>query len=82
MAIRAAISTTNMEVDFGRLHDGGAGAFGAHLTVLASISTDEMAADIAMQPDPDTDTRLGLSIPESSVYWFSSVCFYRFSSKR
>ena len=52
MAMFAAFPSTNMEAAFGRLHNNGAGAFGAGSIVVESILVDGKAANIAMQPTP------------------------------
>ena len=52
MAMFAAFPSTNMEAAFGRLHNSGAGTFGAGSTVVESILVDGKAANIAIQPTP------------------------------
>ena len=52
MAMFAAFPPPNMEAAFGRLHNSGAGAFGAGSTVVESILVDGKAANIAIQPTP------------------------------
>ena len=44
MAMFDAFPSTNMEAAFGRLHNNGAGAFGAGSTVVESILVDFKAA--------------------------------------
>ena len=51
-AMIAALLCTNMQAAFGRLHNNGAGAFGAGSIVVESILVDGKAAKIAMQPTP------------------------------
>ena len=53
MAMFAAFPSTIMEAAFGRLHNSGAGAFGAGSTVVESIMVDGKAAKIAIQLDPN-----------------------------
>ena len=53
MAMFAAFPSTIMEAAFGRLHNSGAGAFGARPTVVESIMVDGKAANIAIQVIPD-----------------------------
>ncbi len=48
MAILAAFSSTIMEAAFGRLHNNGAGAFGARPTVVESIMVDGEVANKAI----------------------------------
>ena len=52
MAMFAALPSTIMEAGFGRLHNSGAGAFGAFPTVVESIMVDGKAANIAIQIYP------------------------------
>ena len=52
MAMFAAFPSTNMEAAFGRLHNNGAGAFGAGSIVVESITVDGKAANIAMKAYP------------------------------
>ena len=49
----AAFPSTIMEAAFGRLHNSGAGAFGARPTVVESMMVDGNAANIAIQPIPN-----------------------------
>ena len=53
MAMFAVFPSTIMEAAFGRLHNSGAGAFGAHPTVVGSVMVDGKAANIAIQPIPN-----------------------------
>ena len=53
MAMFAAFPSTIMEAAFGRLHNNGAGASGAHPIVVESIMVDGKAANIAIQPIPN-----------------------------
>ena len=53
MVLSAALPSTTMEAALGRLHNSGAGAFGARPTVVESIMVDGKAANIAIQLYPN-----------------------------
>ena len=53
MALFAAFPSTIMEAAFGRLHNNGAGAFGARPIVVESIMVDGKEANIAIQLIPN-----------------------------
>ena len=53
MAMFASFPSTIMEAAFGRLHNNGAGAFGARPIGVESIMVDGKAANIAIQHIPD-----------------------------
>ena len=57
--------STNMEAAFGRLHNSGAGAFGARPTVVDSIILDREAASIGI---PKTYTQSELIPDQGRVF--------------
>ena len=73
MALSAAIPSTNMEAAFGRLHNSGAGAFGARRTVMAFIIVGGMTADTAIQPTPSPIAGLIFQYSKSGVLIWDGV---------
>ena len=65
MTMLAASPSRNMEAAFGRLHNSGAGAFGARPTVVDSIILDREAASIGI---PKTYTQSELIPDQGRVF--------------
>ena len=66
IAMFAASPSSFMEAAFGRLHNSGAGAFGARPTVVESIMLDGEAANIAI---PKIPAQINIPIPNEGNFF-------------